>query len=348
MGPMGRHSCLVGFAVEERDRVSKRRLHQFRALVLLLSLSLVGGTIVLAEEPFPTEPGPVEPGPTEPDPTESDPSEPDPSALEELLRTVEEAEGVSEQSKRQLQDRLMRLSERMNRFGPGIDQDAAIVAELEALRDDDTELTSLIEAIFAAYEAGHGFDVIVSTLINAVPGMQPDDPTLAAVAEIAFEADLTEEENAALIAALQTESEPSAELNRGQLVSTMAHIRNLERKAQRDGVELTDEQLTELVREGLSGHLSDDEIKAITEVALNSDRGISEAVGHIKNAVPPSGKGRRDTPEPDPSEDIEPPSEDEVPGPEASDEADEDDANVTAASNGKGRAAAAASRGKNK
>src|SRR5690606_28512547 len=98
------------------------------------------------------------------------------STLDELLKTVEAAEGVSEQSKRQLRERLMRLSERINRFGPGIDQDAAIVAELEDLRDDDPELNMLIEAILAAYEAGHRFDAIVSILIEPGSDTKPDDP----------------------------------------------------------------------------------------------------------------------------------------------------------------------------
>lgn len=363
---MGSHSYLGGSHVKESGQVLNRRSYLVRAFVLLLSLSLFGGIVASAEDPLPTDPGPVEPGPTDPDQTDpdqkaQDPTEPDlveadPSgALEELLRTVETAEGVSEKSKRQLQDRLIRLSERMERFGPGIDQEEAIVAELEALRDDDAELTSLIEAILAAYEAGHEFDEIVSILVDADPDVEPDDPALARVAEIAREAELAEEENDAILAALQTEVEPSGELNRGQLVSTMAHIRNLERKAQRDGVELTEEQLTELVREGLSGHLTDDEIKGITETALNSDRGMSEAVRHIKNAVPPNGKGRKDSSEPEPSEDTQPPSEEEVPSPEIPDGDDEDNAVIGTASakgngngNGHGRAAAAASKGKNK
>lgn len=345
MESKGRRSRLGGFDVEERDGELNRRLYRFRALVLLLSLSLVGGIAALAQDPLPTEPGPVEPEPTEPEPTEPEPID----ALEELLRTVETAEGVSDQSKRQLQDRLMRLSERMNQFGSGVDQEAAIVAELEALRGDDAELSLLIEAILASYEAGHKFDVIVSLLVDLEPDTEPDDPTLSRVAEIALEAELSKEDNAALRTALQTEAEPSGELNRGQLVSTMAHIRNLERKARRDGVDLTTEQLTELARAGLSDHLSDDEIEAITEAALNSDRGMSEAVGHIRNAVTPNRKGHRDTPEPDPSEDTEPPSEDEDPVPEVPDEAEEDDAvKVTMSSNGRGRSAAAASKGKNK
>lgn len=140
-----------------------------------------------------------------------------------------------------------------------------------------------------------------------------------------------------LLAALQTEVEPTGELNRGQLVSIMAHVRNLQRKAERDGVELTDDQLAELLKEGLSGHLSDDEIEAITDAALSSDRGMSEAVARIKNAVGPKGKGRQNEQEPG-----------------------DDSANVTAASkgngggngngngNGNGPPAHAASKGKNK
>src|SRR5690606_3254426 len=167
--------------------------------------------------------------------------------------------------------------------------------------------------------------------------------------EIVIEAELDEEENRALLAALQTEVEPSGEINRGQLVSTMAHIRNLERKARRDGVELSADQLTQLVSEGLAGRLSDDDIKTITEAALNSDRGMSEAVGHIKSAVTPNRKGRPDAParepEPEPSDDVKPPSEEEVSGPEALEapEAvnDDDATNGTVNANGKGRPAAA-------
>lgn len=317
-----------------------RRLYRFRALILLLSLSLVSGMVALAEDTAPTDPRPAESGPTEPDDTDSDQT-----ALEGLLRTVKGAEGVSERSKHQLQDRLLRLSERLNRFGPGIDQEAAIVAELEALRDDHAELTLLIDAILAAYEAGHSFDAIVS--IVSGPDTEPDDPTLARVAQIAFEAELAEEENDALLAALQTEAEPPGELNRGRIVSTMAHMRNLDRKARRDGVELTAEQLTALVKEGLSGHLSEDEIKTITEAALNSDRGMSEAEGHIKHAVSPKGKGRQNTSDREPSEDVESPPKDDDSSSQDSNEGDGGDAALVAGKE-KGRPAAAAAQGKSK
>lgn len=212
-------------------------------------------------------------------------------ALDELLQTVEAAEGVSERSKRQLRDRLLRLSERMDRLGPGVDRDAVVVAELEALRSDAPELSDLLDAIFAAHEAGHSFDEILAVLTDFEPDAGAlDDAALARIVKTARQARLDEEAHDALLAALQTEPRAFDQLNRGQVVSTMAHVRNLQRQARRDGIELTDEQLTQLVKEGLSGYFSDEEIEAITEAALNSGRGMSEAVGQIRNAVPPQGK----------------------------------------------------------
>lgn len=284
------------------------RFHWLAVVLLLFSISFTWGIVVLAEESPSPESASAGDAATEPDPV---------SALEELLQTVDAAEGVSEQSKRQLRERLLRIAERMDRFGAGVDQDAAIVAELEALRDEEPELATLVDAILAAHQAGHDCDAIVA-ILSSSDVADVDDPTLAVVAEIFREVELAQEDVAALLDALQTEPEPSGALNRGQVVSTMAHIRNLQRKAQRDGVELTDEQLIQLAREGLSGHLSDEEIRAITEAALNSDRGMSRAVGHIRNAVNP----KKNTESPSDGEDPDP----ESSGAQEDDEAAEDSA----------------------
>lgn len=205
--------------------------------------------------------------------------------LDELLHVIVSAEGPSDQAKRQLQERVHRLSDKMARTASVEDDGDALIARLEAVKEEEPELAVLVDAIIASYKGGSSSDTVVQLLLQLEldPEAEPEDPALQALLEVIANSDVSMEDRHALVGAI--EAEPHAELSHGQIVSSLAHVRNFGRKAEKDGVELTPELITEFVIEGYAGQFDEDALAAIVEITLSSDRGMSEAVHLVKAAA---------------------------------------------------------------